>query len=332
MKFLNQYKSIKKLLVILTILNLVACDNKLDINAPYKQIPVIYGFVNKNEAFQFIRVQKVFQNSVDINAKDAAKISDSLYLPNLSVQIIYIKSNGRDTVNCTRIDSIDKNAGFFANDKNFIYRSDYYVIQSDVIKADLLVKDTILGNEYTLLEPIQIIGGQEIASRNITVSDDPAKRINFIYSLNRSAYIVDAAIRLKYYEYPIANPTSVVLKYYDYYLQSGLITSLLPDEVSIRIISKVLLDDWRSYFKNQPKDVNRKFASVEYVTWGAGPEFLEIQEISKPNVSFVQKRTDYSNIKNALGIFAARTMNVQTDVTFDPASIDLISEMQQFEK
>jgi hypothetical protein len=330
MKSLNQANSIKKLLVILTILNLVACDNKLDINAPYKQIPVIYGFVNKNEVYQFIRVQKVFQNSVDINAKDAAKISDSLYLPNLSVQIIYIKNNGRDTVNCTRIDSIDKKPGFFANDKNYIYRSDYYVIQSDVIKAALLVKDTILGNTYT--SECNIIGDQKIDSRNITVSDNPSNKFRFTYTLNKSAYIIDAAFRLNYFEYPIGNPKDSVLKYYDYYLQSGLTTARLVDNISISIISKVLLDDWRAYFKNQPKDVVRKFASVEYVTWGAGPEFLEIQEISKPNVSFVQKRTDYSNIKNALGIFAARTMNVQTDVTFDAASIDLISEMQQFEK
>jgi hypothetical protein len=330
MKSLNQANSIKKLLVILTILNLVACDNKLDINAPYKQIPVIYGFVNKNEVYQFIRVQKVFQNSVDINAKDAAKISDSLYLPNLSVQIIYIKNNGRDTVNCTRIDSIDKKPGFFANDKNYIYRSDYYVIQSDVIKAALLVKDTILGNTYT--SECNIIGDQKIDSRNITVSDNPSNKFRFTYTLNKSAYIIDAAIRFNYFEYTIGNPKDSVLKYYDYYLQSGLTTARLVDNISISIISKVLLDDWRAYFKNQPKDVVRKFASVEYVTWGAGPEFLEIQEISKPNVSFVQKRTDYSNIKNALGIFAARTMNVQTDVTFDAASIDLISEMQQFEK
>jgi hypothetical protein len=330
MKSLNQYKSIKKLLVILTILNLVACDNKLDINAPYKQIPVIYGFVNKNEAFQFIRVQKVFQNSVDINAKDAAKISDSLYLPNLSVQIIYIKNNGRDTVNCTRIDSIDKNPGFFANDKNFIYRSNYYVIQPDVIKAALLVKDTVLGNTYT--SECSIIGDQKIDSRNITVSDNPSNKFRFIYTLNKSAFMVDAAIRFNYFEYPIGDTINKKLKYYDYYLQSGLITSRLLENISISVISKVLLDDWRSYFKDQPRDVNRKFASVEYVTWGAGPEFLEIQEISKPNVSFVQKRTDYSNIKNALGIFAARTMNVQTDVTFDAASLDLISEMQQFEK
>ncbi|MEI7978205.1 MAG: hypothetical protein WCI53_05120 [Bacteroidota bacterium] len=330
MKSLNQANSIKKLLVILTILNLVACDNKLDINAPYKQIPVIYGFVNKNEVYQFIRVQKVFQNSVDINAKDAAKISDSLYLPNLSVQIIYIKNNGRDTVNCTRIDSIDKKSGFFANDKNYIYRSDYYVIQSDVIKAALLVKDTILGNTYT--SECNIIGDQKIDSRNITVSDNPSNKFRFTYTLNKSAYIIDAAIRFNYFEYPIGNPKDSVLKYYDYYLQSGLTTARLVDNISISVISKVLLDDWRAYFKNQPNDVVRKFASVEYVTWGAGPEFLEIQEISKPNVSFVQKRTDYSNIKNALGIFAARTMNVQTDVTFDAASIDLISEMQQFEK
>lgn len=334
MKNSNQFNTIKSLSILFFLLNIIACDNKLEINAPYKQIPVVYGFIDKNETYQYIRIQKVFQNSVDINAVDAAKISDSLYLSNLKVQVKLTRNGKGDTLlNFTRINTIPKNAGFFANDVNYIYKSDFFdMITQNVLSASLIINDTLSGNYYTSITPISIIGDQKIDSRNITVSDDPAKRFRFTYNLNRSAYIVDAAIRLKYYEYPIANPTSVVLKYYDYYLQSGLTTSSLPNDISISVISKVLLDDWRNYFKAQPKDVKRKYASVEYITWGAGPEFLEIQEISRPNVSFVQKKTDYTNINNALGIFAARTMNVQTSITLDPASIDLISELQQFEK
>jgi len=307
----------------------MACDNKLEINAPYKQIPVVYGFIDKNEPVQYLRIQKVFQNSIETKADVAAKITDSLYLNNLKVQLIV----NNDTINCFRTNKFAKESGYFANDSNYIYQSNSYNwFGVGMAKVNLLIRDTVTGNVFT--SSCYLIGDQKIDERNITVSENPNNFFSFRYTLNKSAYIIDAAVRLKYTEAPTTNPTNFENKYYDYYVQSGNETARYNenDLISERIKSVDILNNWKQFFSKQPTNVIRKYTGVEYVTWGAGPDFLDIQEVNKPNISFVQKRTDYTNIKGGLGIFAARTFNKQVNISVDSIGKTFIYSLPQFQK
>jgi hypothetical protein len=326
----------KNLLIILVLLGFVSCDNKLEINAPYREIPVIYGFININDTVQYLRIQKVFQNSIEVKANEASKISDSLELKNITVQLIVVRAFTNDTINCYRTNEIPKNSGFFANDKNFIYKSDVYNLKQypDIQSVNLSVINTLTGNKYTAM--CNLIGDQTIESRNITISEDLSKKFSFVFFGNRSAYIIDAAVRLSYNEASLNNPTVFERKYYDYYiLSSENVENLtnLSTKVTRTIQSKTILEDWRRYFASQPTNVIRQYVGVEYVTWGAGAELQDIQEISKPNISFVQKRTDYTNINGgALGLFAARTINIQTAINVDNAGIAIIKALPQFQE
>lgn len=331
----NQAKSMKNILVVLAFLGLVSCSNDLEINAPYRDIPVVYGFVNINDSFQYLRIQKVFQNSIEVKASEAAKISDSLELKNIKVQLIVVRRFTSDTVNCFITNEFSKEAGFFANDKNYIYKSQYYNLKAfgDIMSVNLYIKDTLTGKVFT--SQCTLIGDQGIEERNITISDDLSKRFSFVFVGNRSAYIIDAAVRLTYNEAPLSNPNAFETKYYDYYILSSANVEVLTSQnpkVSRNIQSKAILDDWRRYFAAQPTNVVRQYVGVEYVIWGAGPQFLDLQEVSKPNISFVQKRTDYSNITGGLGLFAARTINKQKNITVDPAGIALIKTLPQFQQ
>jgi hypothetical protein len=325
----------KNLLIILVLLGFVSCDNKLEINAPYREIPVIYGFININDTVQYLRIQKVFQNSIEVKANEASKISDSLELKNIKVQLIVVRAFTNDTINCYRTNEIPKNAGFFANDKNFIYKSDVYNLKQypDIQSVNLNVINLLTGNKYTAM--CNLIGDQAIESRNITISENSANKFRFSYRINTSAFIIDAAIRLKYLEAPLSNPTAFEEKFYDYYVQSSDETAKYQPNsiVSFLIKSPDVLKDWRAYFDTQSNNVTRQYVGVEYVTWGASADLLDIQEVSKPNISFVQKRTDYTNIKGgALGLFAARTINIQSAITVDNGGIAIIKALPQFQQ
>lgn len=319
----------KNITIILLLLSVMACDNSLEINAPYREIPVVYGFIDKNETVQYLRIQKVFQNSIEIKASEAVKITDSLYLKNLLVQIIV----NNDTINCIRTNKIPKNAGLFANDSNYLYQTNPFNWSGvGLAKVNLLIRDTVSGNVFT--SSCNLIGDQKIEQRNITISENTNNLFTFRYFVNKSAYIIDAAVRLKYIESLSSNPSFFVEKYYDYYVQSGKETANYNanDPVSERIKSIDILNNWRQFFATQPKTVTRKFVGVEYVTWGAGPDFLDIQEVNKPNISFVQKQTDYTNIKGGLGIFTSRTFNRQPLISLDSNSIVLINTLPQFQR
>jgi hypothetical protein len=180
-----------------------------------------------------------------------------------------------------------------------------------------------------------LIGDQAIESRNITISENSANKFRFSYRINTSAFIIDAAIRLKYLEAPLSNPTAFEEKFYDYYVQSSDETAKYQPNsiVSFLIKSPDVLKDWRAYFETQSNNVTRQYVGVEYVTWGASADLLDIQEVSKPNISFVQKRTDYTNIKGgALGLFAARTINIQSAITVDNGGIAIIKALPQFQQ
>jgi hypothetical protein len=64
------------LIIVFCILVFSSCKNKLNINAPYKEVPTIYAVLNPQETLQMIRVNKVFLGEGDANAM--AQVSDSI--------------------------------------------------------------------------------------------------------------------------------------------------------------------------------------------------------------------------------------------------------------
>ena len=66
----------KNIFFLLIIFTLTTCKNKLNINAPYKEIPSIYAVLNPQENIQIIRINKVFLGEGDANVM--AKVADSV--------------------------------------------------------------------------------------------------------------------------------------------------------------------------------------------------------------------------------------------------------------
>ncbi|MES2726427.1 MAG: hypothetical protein V4643_04950 [Bacteroidota bacterium] len=325
----------KKIIILFcALVSLCACDNSLEINAPYKQIAIVYGFVDYNSPYQYIRVEKAFQNSSTQNATVSAQVSDSLYFKDIKVQII--ANNYQDTLLCVKTDSIPKNSGFFASDKNYIYRTPYYVMNGPWTPVKIIITDTVTGNVFT--STTFLVSGQTIEPRPAPNEIDivnKTKRITLTYALtgnSRSAAIVEGALRLKYYEAPSSNPSAKEVKTLD------IVTSKETDQISVTQISYSFsflwwqtFDYWTSYFQAQNNNVVREFIGLEFVTWGSGREYVDLKERSKLNTSVVQKKTDYSNIENGLGIFTCRTMDVQSNIVLTQNAKDLINTLPKFQ-
>lgn len=70
-----------------------ACSNDFEVAAPWKDIPVVYGLLSIDDEFHYIRVEKAFLDP-DANALEIARVPDSLYYQNISVQLERV-SNGQ---------------------------------------------------------------------------------------------------------------------------------------------------------------------------------------------------------------------------------------------
>ena len=75
---------------------IASCDNTLDILDDYKETPIVYGLLNKNDTVNYIRLQKGFLGAG--NALLMAQYSDSIYYDTSEVDVhIYSIINGQQT-------------------------------------------------------------------------------------------------------------------------------------------------------------------------------------------------------------------------------------------
>jgi hypothetical protein len=89
---------------------LAGCENDIEINAPWRETPVVYGFLDPNTGTQYLRIQKTYQNSTSITTEEGAKINDSLYFDSI---VVKVKSSNQN-ITFTKTTEIPKEAGCFA--------------------------------------------------------------------------------------------------------------------------------------------------------------------------------------------------------------------------
>ncbi len=104
------------------------CENNLDINADWEEIPVIYsilnsGSVSESNTEHFIRVQKSFLGTN--SAYEMAQIEDSIYYDynDLKLWVEKLFNNQvLDSINLDLVSDLDKDYGFFATENHNIYK------------------------------------------------------------------------------------------------------------------------------------------------------------------------------------------------------------------
>jgi hypothetical protein len=117
----------------------LSCNNEIDLNETFREIPVTYGILNSKDTAQYIRIERVFNSSGE-SALVLAKNTDSLYYNNITVKL-KDETSGKE-FELTRIDgNTDKHSredGIFATAPNYLYK----------IKTDKIgIKP---GNKYSL--------------------------------------------------------------------------------------------------------------------------------------------------------------------------------------
>jgi hypothetical protein len=99
-----------------------ACENEVDINADWKDVPVVFGLLDADSTEQFIRISRVFLGEGDALA--FAQIQDSLYYKDGEIVAKVSEFiNGNETRNWVldRRTDIAKDTGIFASPGQVLY-------------------------------------------------------------------------------------------------------------------------------------------------------------------------------------------------------------------
>lgn len=104
---------------------LAACSNDFEVAAPWKEIPVAYGFLSPVDTAHYIRVEKAFLDP-ETSALVIAQIPDSIYYPESAISVYLQRSSNSQLYQMHRVDgNLDgypRKDGIFATQPNWLYK------------------------------------------------------------------------------------------------------------------------------------------------------------------------------------------------------------------
>lgn len=306
----------------------LGCKNDIDINAPYKDVAIVYGFLDQNAPVQYIRIQKLYQNASTTSTQEGAQVADSLYFDSLVVNIININKAIPDTFHCYRVDTIPKDSGFFTKDRNTFYAtsipnnntaSEIYVL--DIYypkkKAHFSAKTVLVKN--ATIEPRKLV---------LKYNDPKFPNHTFAFKFNsgKNAYLYDLGIRYTYKEMDANDTSSFTIKYVDYNVVRSI--AYLPENAYTQSVSsKAFIENLKAAIPMNAAKIRRTL-SVTFRTYGGSQEFQTMLDLNKPDLTVVQKNPLYSNIEPTqlgIGIFSSRNY-VERLMEIDPSALLLLSK------
>jgi hypothetical protein len=308
-------------LIIIT-LSFWACNNDIKIAAPWKETIVVYGLLDPAASVNYIRIQKAFLDP-DGNAFQFVNENDSIYPKSLTVKL-FVRKNGTliDTLFPQLIKGEDfgikKDTGLFSTAPNYLYKVDKKIFDSRIITGgtedyeyELVIKNKLTGyqcsaktNTTGLLESSAPV---DESSTNLSINDKANSYLSIVYREGRNVKTYDLIIRF-WYEEALKSDTSIkTLKSFDWNIFKNKPTKSIRGYESqfFQISGSFFYEVLQSNIKPNSNFIRRaKYLDVEY--YGAGEDLYTFIQVNKPAIGIIQKKPEYSNISNGLGIFSSR--------------------------
>lgn len=307
-----------------------SCKNDLDINAPWKDVTVIFGLLSVNDSVQYVKIAKAYLGEGD--ALEFASQYDSLYYDTSAVEVWideYMDDTKVRTFNLHPDLSIPKDPGIFSHPAQALYR--FSTAGAGKLNSGaeyrLTVQNRNTGNEVTGTTVL-------LANPQITVPSQGQPSIDFFPQHPRrttmrwrsvpNAVLYEVFIRFLYREYKESNPADIVSKYVEVSL--GRITydyTGTPVPLDRSIDNS---DLYRAIGLNVPPvnpsdSVVRLADSLQFILNVADQDLYTYLLINQPSNTVAQERPVFSNITGGKGLFASRLSYSRT-VFLSNTSVD----------
>ena len=298
-----------------------SCDNTLDLNADWKDIPVVYGLLSASDQSQYIRIEKAFLDPAT-PAPDVALISDSIYYSNLEVSLLNTDNN--ELYSLTEIDGaadgFPRGQGAFASMPNILYK---------IASSELNISPgQNLELQINRGEGTSLVRATTKVIDTVLISQ-PSSRINFSYTSNfriqwfpkstgNEPSVYDVGLIFRYDEEIADVPDSPVEEKSIYWLIAKNV-----DETEILKSGKefyIFLDNNLEANSN----IRRTFRSIEVVVDAGGEEILNYARVGQANLGITasQEIPFYTNISEGRGIFSSRNRKIKPGILLTEVAKD----------
>ncbi len=287
-----------------------SCSTDVNVNGDWEDYPVVYCVLDHSKEVQYVKINKSFLGPVP--ASEMAQISDSLFYYDANVVIKELR-NGYATGRSWQfeaVDTIQKDDGYFASDKNTIYASKMEMNEGDGYEYELNVdiengRHLVSGKAYTISDlsisvPNALAPQIELATydrdfeyRYYNGSNGKIFQMQIVFNYLEviNGDTSDHVLSLKWEqpeEYRTSSAASeVVGKFSMLSFYNTLSTNIAPAEEGVVRLVKM------------PN-------CIEFNLTAADENYATYMEVTSPSDGIVQEKPSFTNLTNALGLFAAR--------------------------
>ncbi|MDR2009548.1 MAG: hypothetical protein LBQ22_03610 [Bacteroidales bacterium] len=304
-----------------------SCNTDVNVNADYEVFPIIYCVLDPSAEYQYVKVNKSFLG--DKPAAEMAIISDSLFFSGAEV-ILKEYKNGTQKREW-RFDAVEipKDTGYFASDKNLVYRKNINFGDYD--------RDT----EYELV--VNIENGRFIVTGNtklvygsaVTKPASNTRNIDFAkyegaftyrFRAGYSANIYQMVITFNYFEVEGNDTVYKSIKFPQ-------TTDMLPISYNNDVVDKDFqISSFYDVLVNtiQPtdRDVKRYVKMPNSVTFNlvvADENYYTYSQVSAPSTGIAQHKPSFTNLSEGYGLFASR-YNEYMNVKLGKSTLDSLNK------
>ncbi len=334
--------SLFALLLISCTLLFTRCETEVDLLAPYKVTPIIYGVLDFEADTQFFRINKTYLGEGDNNLY--AGIKDSVEYPLGEVHGWIIKKTGNVVVDSFELEAIEKpfrNPGAFYNTMvRFYYTSETLLTPAEeaAVRSTVGVRPHFemaviaAGETYTaesifpLVNTSSIVvpvAGSVIAKSDfyVTAGQGAFRSQNFRYDRHPTAGRYEADLRVVY-DVDFTDGTTAFNEFFDYRIDSR--DNTTSGLTNIAFGSRNWYEFAGAKFRAIPNVQRIRIHHLEYVLSAANQDFSTYLSVAQPVSQLVPVLSEFTNISGgAIGLFASRARIVRIIYLTEPSLAQL---------
>jgi len=302
------------LFVSFTFLN--SCNDDFQINAKWKDITVVYCLLNTNESdsVHYVRINRAFINEKNDALMLAQNPDSTNYNDSLFVRLEVWKNgvrNPADDIILKKIPNNGKDSGIFAKTNQYLWATEPHTVLDPKAMYKLVITNTVTGKIIWSETPIvgNITSYFPKPGNKITITSK--NDLEFKWISGENAYFYDVIAEIWYSEYPVLDPDKKVTKMIYWPIALNYIPSKINEQVEMTV--KISGQSFYEYLKDNIAinyNLNREFVRIDFKYSAGGKEIYNYINVNKPSIGIVQKKPEYTNITNGLGVFSSRNQNI----------------------
>ncbi|MFT4599172.1 MAG: hypothetical protein ACJAR8_001772 [Bacteroidia bacterium] len=332
------------ILLTLIFFTFCGCENELKVAADWEEVAVVYAALNPTQSKNYVRVQRAYLDEKR-GALNFSNVQDSLYFEELDVTILeYRNETLTNTFILRKVDGdtlgMPKDTGVFYSDQNILYELDNPVMPSSYLvnyTYVITVRNPVTGYSTTASTPS--VGSPEVTEPindnfsliNFNGTNDQTTLTRFQEGKWARAYSVEMVIYVE--ETQKDNPANKEMKEIIWRMVNlGRTRGLQSQEKATYLVPSINFFTSLQAGLQEDNSVERRLINYDINFYGISDDFNTYLSVNEPSIGIIQKKPEYTNFDNGLGIFASRHIKSFEGYIFPGSTLRHIQESRFTEK